>query len=362
MRSLILKWDSPFLAWQFAGIFLGCGAPVLGQTNLALSSHWGALAYPEFQRGYQAGVTFLSFTEFDSDGKRFGVTTDGLTPDSIAAKPSPYPETVGFNFFSLAYSNHVNAEATELANMMYRYGLSLGLNSDVLTEHYQNEIIHRAYRDIKPVPRSGIHCDAADFGPHCLDYSVSGEILYRFTNLELQDRLRFSASHFFSGVGASLNSVAWEGYVQMGLAQFPTLINTDWFGIRAEGMARMGAILQNPLVERFGAPIFHKLESGYYLVQGGFETTLGEKVYPVVIGNNFTFHSGLFQDDRGQAIPELFWSLTLEIDRLYFETFNDMLGGTDYGPSFGVKFYWDFEGRSTFFKALERFIKGLNKS
>ena len=39
-----------------------------------------------------------------------------------------------------------------------------------------------------------------------------------------------------------------------------------------------------------------------------------------------------------------------------------MLGGTDFGPTYGVKVYWDFEGRSAFFKSLERFVKGLNKS
>jgi len=355
--------------WTCAvALLAGLGGSACAQTSLSLSSAWGALSYPEFHRGYQAGVTLLSFTEFDSHGRRYGVTTDGdpsasvPVQDSARTKPGPYPETVGFNFFTLAYSNHINSEATELANMMYRYSLSLGLNNDAVTEYYQNEIIHKAYREIDPVPRGAVRCDAGDMGPHCVDYSFNGEVLYRFTDMELQDRLRFSASHFFSGVGASLSSVAWEGYVQMGLAQFPTLIQTEWFGVRVDGMARIGGMLQNPLVDRLGAPIFHKIEPGYYMVQGGFETTIGEKLYPVVIGNNFTYHSGFFQDDRGRAISELFWSLTLDIDRLYFETFNDMLGGTDFGPTYGVKVYWDFEGRSAFFKSLERFVKGLNKS
>jgi hypothetical protein len=346
-----------------AAVLCALAAQTHGQTGLSLGSHWGALSYPDFHRGYQAGMTLLSFTEYDREGRRYGVTPDGSAPQVDSANGTePYPQTIGFNFFTLAYANHVNSEATELANMMYRYSLSLGLNSDLVTEYYQNQIIHRAYRDINPVPRGDVRCDDGDFGPHCIDYSLNGEVLYRFTNLELQDRLRFSSSHFFSGVGASLSSVAWEGYVQTGLAQFPTLINLEWLGVSVSGMARLGGMIQNPLVDRFGVPVFRSIASGYYLVQGGFEATLGEKVYPVVVGNNFTYHSGFFLDDRGRPIQQLFWSLTLEVDRLYFETFNDMLGGTDFGPTFGVKVYWDFEGRSPFFKGLERFVKGLNRS
>src|SRR4051812_41876032 len=301
------------------------------QTSLSLASHWGALSYPEFHRGYQAGVTLLSFTQFDSEGRQYGVPP----ADSALHPPAPNPQTVGFNFFTLAYTNHVNSEATELANMMYRYSLSLGLNSDVLTEYYQNEIIHKAYRDIVPVPRDNVRCDESNWGGHCIDYSFNGEVLYRFTNLELQDRLRFSTSNFFSGAGVSLNSVDWEGYLQFGISQFPTLITTDWFGIKVGSMARVGGMLQNPIMDKVGIPVFKRISTGYYMVQGGIETTITEKFYPIVIGNYFTYHSGFFLDSHGLPISELFWSLNLEIDQLHFETFNDMLGGTDFGPTFG---------------------------
>lgn len=113
------------------------------------------------------------------------------------------------------------------------------------------------------------------------------------------------------------------------------------------GLTRLGGLIQNPITSRWGKPIFQKMVPGYYLVQGGFETSFGKKIFPFVIGNHFTYHSGLFLDNRGLAIPELFWTLNLDLDRLYFETFNDMLGGTDYGPTFGMKVYWDFKGRSS---------------
>src|SRR6185369_16773403 len=104
---------------------------------------------PQFHRGFQAGLTMLSFTEFDRDGRRYGTSAEDT---GAAAGATAYPQTAGFNFLTVAYANHVNSEATELANMMYRYSLSLGLNNDALTEYYQNEIIHRAYRDIRAVP------------------------------------------------------------------------------------------------------------------------------------------------------------------------------------------------------------------
>lgn len=348
---------------RFAGLtllaathFAGAGKPE-AQTSHSLGSHWGALTFPSFQRGWQGGLSFLTFTEYDSEGRKYGVTPR----DSGETLPDPSPETVGFNVFSLAYANHLNPEATELANMMYRYGASFGINGDLLTEHYQNEIIHRAYRDFPPVRRAGVRCDE-DFGLKCLDYSLNGEILYRFTNLELEERLRFSASQFFSGAGLSLSSVALDGYLQFGLAEFPTLVRTPWFSLRVASIARIGGILKDPFSDHFGKPMFRNLAPGYYLVQGGLQTRFGEKVYPILIGNYFTYHSGFWTDDRGRPIPTQFWTLTIDIDQLYFETFNDMLGGTDFGPTFGVRAYWDFEGRSRFFKALERFVKGLNRT
>jgi hypothetical protein len=335
--------------------FAACAAEA--QTSVALGSHWGGLLLPSFQRGWQGGLAFLSFTEYDSEGLKYGQTPR----DSGESLPDPSPETMGFNLFSLAYSNHLNPEATELANMLYRYGASLGVNGDLLTEHYQNEIIHRAYRDFPRVERHAVRCDEADFGPKCLDYSLNGEILYRFTNLDLEDRLRFSASHFFSGAGMSLSSVAWEGYLQFGLADFPTLVTTPWFGLRVASAARLGGVMQNPLTENFGKPIFRDLAPGYYLVQGGIQIRFFENVYPLILGNYLSYHSGYWLDDRGRPIPTQFWTLTIDIDQLYFETFNDMPSGTDFGPTFGVRVYWDFEGSSRPFKALEAFVKGLNR-
>ncbi|HKP96979.1 MAG TPA: hypothetical protein VJ385_14610, partial [Fibrobacteria bacterium] len=48
--------------------------PALSQTSSPLAAHWGASVSPEFKRGFQSGMTFLSFTEYDSEGRRFGDT------------------------------------------------------------------------------------------------------------------------------------------------------------------------------------------------------------------------------------------------------------------------------------------------
>src|SRR5690348_11643910 len=82
---------------------LGCAPGSAAQTNAPLASHWGAADYPDFRRGFQSGLTFLSFTEYDSDGKRFGVREGDSTV--------PYPETMGFNYWTLSYGNHVNSNS-----------------------------------------------------------------------------------------------------------------------------------------------------------------------------------------------------------------------------------------------------------
>lgn len=332
-------------------LVLALWIPGLCQTSSPLAPHWGASAYPEFKRGFQSGLTFLSFTEFDSEGRRFGESGDDVTD------PPPYPETMGFNFLSLAYDNHVNARSAELANMMYRYTASLGVNADGFAEFYQNEVIHKGYRSIDTVPREGVRCEHPATA-ECLELAVGGEMFYRFTDLELEDRLKLRSSSFFAGVGTSLGTTLMEGYVELGMAKLPTLVSTEYLGLRVAGMIRMGGVIQGFGPERHRR--FAKLAPGYYLVQGGLETILFEKIYRIILSNNFTHHSGLFLDDGGREIRQLFWSIGIDIDSFYFEAFNDMLGGTDFGPTFGGRFHWDIEKPGRFLGAIETFVRNLN--
>ena len=243
-RDFGLKAGLPWVALVFA-LWL----PGHSQTSSPLASHWGAADYPEFKRGFQSGMTFLSFTEYDSDHHRFGETAGRAgrasgQADGPGAEP-PYPESMGFNFLSLAYGNHVNSQSSELANMMYRYTASLGLNADQFTEFYQNRVIHQGYRDIPTVPRDRVRCqDPLRLG--CAEFALGGEILYRFTNIELEDKLKFHQSNFFVGVGTSLGTPLLEGYVELGISQLPTLVTTEYLGLRVAGMIRVGGNLQPP--------------------------------------------------------------------------------------------------------------------
>ncbi|GEM_PF-2019636 len=331
---------------------LTAALPLRAQTSAPLASHWGASDYPEFKRGFQSGLTFLSFTEYDAKGNRFGVTGK----DTNAALP--YPETMGFNFLSLAYGNTINKQSTELANMMYRYTASLGLNSDAFTEFYQNQVIHKGWRDLVPVPRDKVRC-SDPLSPGCAEFALGGEILYRFTNIELEDKLKFYSSNFFVGVGTSLSTPLLDGYVELGVSKLPTLVSTEYLGLRVAGMIRMGGIL--PSIDQ-SRPHFEKMAPGYYLVQGGLESILCERIYRIILSNNFTYHSGLFVDDQGREIRELFWTVGIDIDSFYFEAFNDMLGGTDFGPTFGGRFHWDIEKPGRVLTAIETFVQNLNQS
>jgi hypothetical protein len=320
--------------------------PLQAQTNAPLASHWGASDYPSFRRGFQSGLTFLAFTEFDPEGNRFGADSAGA---------GPYSETMGFNYYTLSYGNHVNSRSTELSNMMYRYSASVGVNSDGFTEFYQNEVIHKGYRDLKTVPRGKVRCE--EFTADCVEYALGGEILYRFTNIELQDKLKFYTSNFFAGVGMSIGSTLQDGYVQLGVSQLPTLVSTENFGLRVAGMIRMGGVLPNvPGEERFP-----KLATGYHLVQGGLETILFEKIYRIVLRNDFTYHSGLFLRQDGREIRQLFWNFGVDIDAFHIESSNDMLAGSDFGPSYAGRFHWDIEEPGRMLQGVERFVQRLNR-
>jgi hypothetical protein len=336
-------------SWSLCGLAgLAFFAALAGaQTNSPLGAHWGAADYPSFRRGFQAGLSVLSFTEYDSEGRRFGTA-----PGDSAV---PYPETMGFNWYTLSYGNHLDARSAELSNMMYRYSASLGANSDRFTEFYQNQVIHKGYRDLRPVPRDAVRCSGYD--GDCIEYAASGEVIYRFTNVDLRESPRFYASSFFAGVGASLGSVLQEGYVELGMAQLPTLIHFEGFGLRAAGLIRMGGILDAVP----GSPRFRRLASGYELAQGGLEAILFERVYRIVLRNDFTYHSGLFLDTRSREIRQLFWTIGIDLDNFHFEAANDMLGGTDFGPSFGGRFYWDIDRPGRILQGLESFAQRLNR-
>jgi hypothetical protein len=317
------------------------------QTNSPLAAHWGASDYPSFRRGFQAGISVLSFTEYDGLRRRFGAVAN----DSAV----PYPETEGFNFYTLSYGNHLDARSAELSNMMYRYSASLGVNSDRFAEFYQNSVIHKGYRDLKPVPRDEVRC--ADFDGDCVEYAAGGEILYRFTNVDLRETPRFYASSFFAGVGASLGSVLQDGYVELGMAQLPSLVHLENFGLRVAGLIRMGGVLDAVP----GSDRFPRLARGYQLVQGGLEAILFERVYRIVLRNDFTYHSGLFLADDRREIREMFWNVGIDIDNFHLESSNDMLGGTDFGPTFGGRFYWDIDRPGRALRAVESFVQGLNR-
>lgn len=229
--------------------------------------------------------------------------------------------------------------------MMYRYTASLGLNADGFTEFYQNDVIHKGYRAIDPVPRDRVRCsDFAD--PGCVEASVGGEIFYRFTNIELQDKLKFYSSNFFAGVGTAIGTTLMDGYVELGGEPAP-----DPGDHRISGVARGG---HDP--------------GGRHPPGHGQGTALpraGPGILPgpgIILSNHFSYHSGLFVDDQGREIRRQFWTIGIDIDSFYFEAFNDLLGGTDIGPTFGGRFYWDIEKPGRILSAVESFVQNLNKS
>jgi hypothetical protein len=57
----------------------------------------------------------------------------------------------------------------------------------------------------------------------------------------------------------------------------------------------------------------------------------------------------------------MFWNVGIDIDNFHLESSNDMLGGTDFGPTFGGRFYWDIDRPGRVLRAVETFVQGLNR-
>ena len=61
----------------------------------------------------------------------------------------------------------------------------------------------------------------------------------------------------------------------------------------------------------------------------------------VEIEGGYTIDSGLFTNFQGSTIEERFWTLGLRVRNFSLESWNDQANGTDFGPTYGIRFTYN---------------------
>jgi hypothetical protein len=324
-------------------LLLGLILDSLAQVDVTMAPHWGAMMFPELSEKLEWGVTTLLFTQLNEKHQQYGIVYDdtALVNRGLIGSHPYYDKTIGFNILSLSKSGLFGG-GTDAAmnNLLYRVGVGAGLNNDDFPRFFQNRIIHEGYRKLPTIPRDSVRCTG--FGPECLDYSLSGEINYRFLNFIQYENLMLRATPIFLGFGGSINSIGCESFTQIGAIDVtlaPRLIRSitqNHLIFKFNCMSRIGAIFNNQITHPF-----RKINSGYVIHQAAIDMIAFPKAYPISIKNAFTSHSGLFLNSENQPIRELYWSINVSVGAFHVEQFNDMFNDKDFGPTFGARIYYD---------------------
>ena len=300
---------------SIALIMLGIAPSVAAETP-APSVHWGAISYPDRDRTLMLGTTFNRFTEFTASGGRF----------------NNVHESAGFNFATLTWTERLQALPGWNTNLT----LGAGPTHADPTLYLQNDFVHRLL-NINPVP-VGQSRDGTDF-------MISGSVT-RWAKL-------FGAHEIgFAGVGFSSGSLYHEVNGQIGVRRLslaeiaeswigssPTVLNVFSRFIRFSAMGRYSRL--------YGGAAYPDavVANQSYLAQGS--VTLSDyqdnDVDPPRWELEFaaTIDSGLFATPSGNSIERRFGSVALRFPYGVFETWNDVLGKTDSGPTYGLRFMLD---------------------
>jgi len=294
---------------------LGIAATAAAETP-APSVHWGAISYPDRDRTLAAGMTFNRFTEFNGSGARF----------------NNIHESSGFNFATVTWTERLKALPGWNTNLT----IGAGPTQPDPTLYLQNDFVHRLLA-IDPVPvaaqRNGT------------DFMISGSVT-RWVKLFGEREVGFA------GIGFSSGSLYHEVNGQIGVRRLsladiaqswtgssPTVLNVFSQFIRFSAMGRYSRL--------YGGSAFpdSTIANQSYLAQGS--VTLSDykdnDIDPPRWELEFaaTIDSGLFATPTGNSIERRFGSIALRFPYGVFETWNDVLGKTDSGPTYGLRFMVD---------------------
>ena len=290
-----------------------------GETS-SPSVHWGSLAFPDQYSTLTTGLTLNRFTPTDGTGAKYDSTV---------------PNTLGFNFMTLSWTQHWDEQWSGWST-----NLTAGISptSNQPSEFFQNKVIHQL-RHLPPVTTSQPRQDT--------DVMIDGSVT-RWLPL-------FHPKDIFLGGGFSAGTIYQELFLRTGIRRLqvtPDLYRGDWGALSVRT-----SILGRVSLQENGA-VLHATKQTSRIVQpalaiGQYTTNhKGETVPTWEVELALTWDSGIFVNGVGQSRKQFFWSAAAIIGPVRFETWNDSLGNiskADFGPTYGASFTVDL------FRLLEQF-------
>ncbi|GKS59594.1 hypothetical protein YTPLAS18_31210 [Nitrospira sp.] len=276
---------------------------------LAPSVHWGAIAYPDRTSWLAAGLTLNRFTQFNEDGKPFS---------------SRIGESAGFNFATVSWSERFERLPGWSSNLSF----GAGPTYREPTESLQNGLVHHLAGE-NPVP-VGQRREETDF-------MASGALTRWLPLLGQQEAV-------FAGLGVATGTLYHEAYLRAGIRRLSMsellepVVGRHAFMesvsryVRLSAMARYGRIWGG---SAYGS---NQTADHSYLGQASLsfgDYSGGEPGWELEF--SATFDSGLFVDSRGHSLQRWFGSIALRFPYGVVETWNDVVGATDDGPTFGLQ-------------------------
>ena len=294
----------------------------LGILDLALAEspsptvHWGGLGYPDAYSKLELGYTGNRFTEFNRAGVRY---------NSIN-------ETMGLNFGTASWTQHWKRFEGWSTNLTFGGGPT----SDQPTRYLQNEFLHDKILGHPDVP--------TDRTRNAFDFMIDGSITRWFSLFDQPTKL-------FVGVGGSTGSLYHEVFARAGIrgaeVGSSALSLLGWGeanNLAADFVRGFRWSVMGRIAQAYAGSAFPHVAGENYVAQTSLSWGIyDERPLPKFeIETGIGLNSGLFVSPQGNSLEELFFSIvTMRIRNVAFEAWNDILGGKDYGPTYGVRLTLD---------------------
>lgn len=279
--------------------------------NVAPGAHWGAIDFPDRDRTLMAGFTVNRFTEFTVNGDRFNAVN----------------ETAGFNFASVSWTDRIKALPGWSGNLT----IGAGPTGETPSFEMQNSFLHHL-TDQNPVP--------VGHAREGWDIMVGGSLTRWGKLFSVRDT-------GFASMGVAGGSLYQEVYGRMGLRQLSLAELAAWMfpGTESDLLKGVSRFMRFSAMGRYsllhGGSAYHSdvTANQSYLGQASVSFAdygVGEGAAPRwELEVALTYDSGLFVSPDGRGIIRRFGSVALRFPYGTIETWNDWVGGTDSGPTFG---------------------------
>ncbi len=279
--------------------------------NVAPGAHWGAIDFPDRDPTLAAGFMVNRFTEYNPSRNRFNAVN----------------ETAGFNFATISWTDRIKALPGWSGNLT----LGAGPTGETPSSDLQNNFLHHLTAQ-SPVPVDHTR-DGFDF--------MAGGSLSRWSPL-------FSSRDTgFAGMGVAGGSLYQEVYGRIGLRQLSLAELVVWIipDTEPELLRDVSRFVRFSAMGRYSRLYGGTVYPGAVIADHNYLGQASVSFADYDAGNSpvpqwelevaLTYDSGLFASPNGRWLTRRFGSVALHFPYGTFETWNDWVGSTDSGPTYG---------------------------